>query len=194
MVKTYTCNGCKDGERSSCNKEMLCFFGTTIQKASSAGSSCLLLIICLVVWSSAARKDLVKLKLAQNRETHFALNCNLRADKNTMHVSLSWLRVEERLTASLLLLIRNINVLKIPICLLGQLTHSSDTHTYPTRYATRILFTVPKSRTNSRKRTVLYRALIAWNLLPSHIAQINSKPGFKKQIKQHLRAQHLSPI
>jgi hypothetical protein len=48
------------------------------------------------------------------------------------------------------------------------------------------LFIVPKSRTNSRKYTVLYRALIAWNFLPSHIAQINSKPGFKKQIKQHL--------
>jgi hypothetical protein len=48
------------------------------------------------------------------------------------------------------------------------------------------LFTVPKSRTNSRKHTVLYRALIAWNFLPSHIAQINSKLGLKKkQIKEH---------
>jgi hypothetical protein len=33
-----------------------------------------------------------------------------------------------------------------------------------------------------------YRAIIAWNSLPSHIAHMNSKPGFKKQIKQHLTA------
>ena len=29
---------------------------------------------CPVVWSSSARKDLVKLQLVQNRATHFALN------------------------------------------------------------------------------------------------------------------------
>ena len=59
---------------------------------------------CPVVWSSAAKKDLVKLQLAQNRVAHFAHNCKQRADINTIHASLSWLRVEERLTASLLLL------------------------------------------------------------------------------------------
>jgi hypothetical protein len=44
-------------------------------------------------------------------------------------------------------------------------------------------FIVPKSRTNSRKRTVLYRVIIAWNSVPSHIVQVNSKPGFKKADK-----------
>jgi hypothetical protein len=64
------------------------------------------------------------------------------------------------------------------------LIHSSDTHTYPTRHATRGLFTVPKSRNNFKKAyTVLYRAVIAWNSLPSHIAQINSKSGLKKTDK-----------
>ena len=58
---------------------------------------------CPVALSSAAKKDLVKLQLAQNRTARFALNCNQRDDINTMHASLSWLRVEERLTASLLL-------------------------------------------------------------------------------------------
>ena len=103
---------------------------------------------CPVVWSSAAGKDLVKLQMAQNRAGDFVLNCNQKVDINNMHASLSWLRVEERLTASLLVFIRNINVLNIPNCLHSQLTHSSDTHTYPTSHATRGLFTVPKSRTN----------------------------------------------
>ena len=119
---------------------------------------------CPVVWLSAARKYLVKLQLAQNRAALLALHCNQRADINTIHASLSWLRVEERLTASLIC-IRNIHVLKIPNSFHSQLTHSSDTHIYPTRHATRGLFTVPKSRTNSRKRAVFYRAIIAWNLI-----------------------------
>ena len=126
--------------------------------------------------------------------THLSFHCNQRANINTMHASFSWLRVEERLTASLLVFIRNIHVLGIPNCLHSQLTHSTDTHTYTTRYATRGLFTVPRSQTNSRKHTLLYRAMRAQNSLPSYIVLVNRKPGFKKQIKQHLMGQRLSPM
>ena len=177
MVKTYRVNGCKDGERSIHNKEMLCFFDAILQKASPASPLVLsYLDYCPAMCPSDTKKDLVKLRLAQDRAAHLALHCNQRANINTMHASLSWLRVEERLTASFLIFIRNIHLLNIPSCLHRQLTHSSDTHTYPTRHATRGLFTVPKFKTNSRKRTVLHRAIIAWNSVPSHIAQINSKP------------------
>ena len=64
---------------------------------------------CPVVWLSAAGKDLVKLQLAQNRASRLSLHCNQRANINSMDASLSWLRVEERLTASRLLFIRNIH-------------------------------------------------------------------------------------
>ncbi|XP_064791459.1 tetratricopeptide repeat protein 39A-like isoform X1 [Oncorhynchus masou masou] len=47
------------------------------------------------------------------------------------------------------------------------------------RHATRGLFTVPRSRVNSRKRTVLYRAMSARNSLPSYIAQVH---GLKQKI------------
>ena len=40
-------------------------------------------------------------------------------------------------------------------CLFEHLAHSSDTHAYPSRHATRDLFTVPKSRTDYGRRTVL---------------------------------------
>ena len=81
------------------------------------------------MWSSAAKKVIVKLRLAQNRAGRLALHCDQRADINTMHASLSWLRVEERLTASLLVYIRN-NGLEIPNSLSSQLLHSTDTHTH----------------------------------------------------------------
>jgi hypothetical protein len=117
------------------------------------------------------------LQLDQNRAVRFVLHCNQGANIITMHARLCWLRVDERLTASLLVFIRNMNILEIPNCLHNQLTHSTDTNTYPTRHATRDPFTVPRSRTYSRKHIVLYRAINAWNYLPSHI--VNSKSGLK---------------
>jgi hypothetical protein len=96
--------------------------------------------------SSVAKKNLVKLPLAQNRVARLALHCNQGANINTMHASLSWLTVEEILTETLF--IRNI-VLEIPKRLHRQLTHSTDTYTYPTMG----LFTVPRPRTNGRKQS-----------------------------------------
>jgi hypothetical protein len=97
------------------------------------------------VWSGATKKDLGKLQLAQNRAARLALGCTQRANINNMHVNLSWLKVEERLTSSLLLFI---DMLNAPSCLSKLLAHSSDTHAYPTRHATRGLFTALKSRTD----------------------------------------------
>ena len=56
---------------------MLSFFDTTHLLHALVLSN---LDYCPVVWSSAARKYLVKLLLAQDRAAHFALNCNPRAD------------------------------------------------------------------------------------------------------------------
>ena len=75
------------------------------------------------------------------------------------------------------------NMLEIPNCFHSQLTHGTDKHTYPTTHATRGLFTVLRSRTNTRKHVVLYRTMSARNFLPSHMVQVNSKPGFKKTNK-----------
>ena len=119
-----------------------------------------IIIITVDVEGATGQHLRSKCQLSKNRVARLALHRNQRADKNTMHASVSWLRVEERLAVSLLFFIRN-NVLKIPNCLHSQLTHNSDTHTYPTRHVTWGLFTVPKFRTNSRKHTVLYRVIIA---------------------------------
>ena len=102
---------------------------------------------CSVVWSGATKRDSGKLQLAQNRAARLALGYTKRANINNMHVNLSWLKVEERLITSLLVFVRGIDMLNAPSCLFELLAHSSDTHAYPTRHATRGLFTVPKSMT-----------------------------------------------
>ena len=97
------------------------------------------------------------------------------ASTDHMHVNISWLRVEERFTASVLVFVRGIDMLKSPSCLFKQLAHSSDTYIYPTRDATRSFFTDPKSRTNYRNRKVLHRAMTTWNFISHHVTQSSSK-------------------
>ena len=116
-----------------------------------------LLDYCSVVWSGAT-EGLRKIAIGSEHESI-----------SLSHVNLSWLKVEERLTSSLLVLVRGIDMLKAPSCLFKQLAHSSDTHVYPTRHATRGLFTVPKSRTDYGRHTVLHRAMTTWNYSIFHI-------------------------
>ena len=51
-----------------------------------------------VVWTGAAKRDLGKLQLAQNWAARHALKSTRRTNVNDIHVNLSWLEVEERLT------------------------------------------------------------------------------------------------
>jgi hypothetical protein len=88
---------------------------------------------CSVVWSVATKRDLGKLQLAQNRAARLALGCTQRANINNMHVNLSWLKVEEIFTSSLLVFMRG--MLISPSYLFELLAHSSDIHAYPRRHA-----------------------------------------------------------
>jgi hypothetical protein len=121
------------------------------------------------------RRDLGKLQLAQNRAAWLALGFTLRANINNMHVNISWLKVEEALTSSLLVFVRGTDMLKAPNHLFKRLAHFSDTHAYPTRHTTRCLFTVPKSRTDYERRTVLHRAKTTWNSVPHQATHASSK-------------------
>ena len=154
---------------------MLCL-NSTINEAGPTGPS--FVDYCSVVWSGATKNDLGKLQFSQNRAARLALGCTQRDNINNMHVNLSWLKVEERLTSSLLVFMRGIDMLNAPGCLFELLSHSSDTHAYPTRHATRGLFTVPKSRTDYGRRPVLHRAMTTWNSIPHQVTDASSKIRF----------------
>ena len=124
---------------------------------------------CSVVWSGATKRDLGNVQLAQNRAARLALGCTQRANINNIHVNLSLLEMEERLTSSLLVFMRRFDMLNAPSCLFELLAHSSDTHAYPTRHATRGVFTVSKSRTDYGRHTVLHRAMTTWNSIPHQV-------------------------
>jgi hypothetical protein len=50
----------------------------------------------MVIRSRAAKKEIAKLQLAQNRAARLALDCRYRTDINNVHASLSWLWIDER--------------------------------------------------------------------------------------------------
>jgi hypothetical protein len=61
----------------------------------------------MVVWSSAAKKHIKKLQLAQNRAARLALQCTFITYVMKMHNSLSWLTVEAKVTSSLVMFTQN---------------------------------------------------------------------------------------
>ena len=124
---------------------------------------------CSVMWSGATKRDLGKLQLAQNMAARLALKCTRRANMNG---TLSWLKVKERLTSSLL-------DMNAPRCRFKLLANSSDTHAYHTRHATKGLFTNPKSRTDYGRCTVLHRAMTTWNSIPHQVTDASSRIRFK---------------
>ena len=132
---------------------------------------------CSVMWSGATKKDLGKVQLIKDRATRLALKCTRRANINDMHVNLSWLKVEERLTSSLLVFV-SVHKLNAQRCLFKLLAHNSDTHAQPTRHVTRGLFTIPKSRTDKGRITVLHRAMTTWNSIPHQVTDASSRIRF----------------
>ena len=85
---------------------------------------------CSFVWSGATKRDLGKLQLAQNRAAWLALKSTWGVNINDMH--LSWLKVEERLTSSLLVFIRSAEKLNVPSCQFKLLEAHSSTQSMAT--------------------------------------------------------------
>jgi hypothetical protein len=79
------------------------------------------------------------------------------------------------LTSSLLVFGKGVDKLNVPSGLSKLLAHSSNTHPYPTRHATRGHFTVPKSRTDYGRCTVLHRAMATWNSIPHQVTDTISR-------------------
>ncbi len=52
-------------------------------------------------------------------------------------------------------------------------------------------YSLPKANTNFLKRTVVYRAMKAWNSLPLTMTKLTKKSMFKKPIRKHLEKLYL---
>jgi hypothetical protein len=118
---------------------------------------------CSVVWSAATKRDLGKYQLAQNMAAWLALKSTQRANINDVHVNLSWLKVEERLTCWLFVFVRGVN----------KLTPMHTPQDMPPEVGT--LFRVSKTR------TVLHRAMTTWNSIPHQVTDASSTIRFKTQ-------------
>lgn len=93
------------------------------------------------IWSSATRQDLDELQLTQNRAAHLTLCCSGGSSVEWMHAALSWIKVDQRLTRSLVTFLFNIWRIGKPHNLL---LHLQPINTrYVTRYVSGVHFTLP---------------------------------------------------
>lgn len=147
---------------------------------------------CPTIWSSAAKQDLDKLQLTQNRAARLALRCSGKSRVERMHAALSWIKVDQRLACSLVTFLFNIWHIGKPNNLLLQLKPINTRHGYETRYASGVHFTLPLPRTNALKRTTMYRAVTYWNKLPLHLTMINNKARFKNKLREAVFSREVS--
>lgn len=140
---------------------------------------------CSVVWSNTSSTNIKKLQVIQNKAARLALSCGFRSNVDSMHESLSWFKVENRLVYSLMVFLYNVITNKTPFILYAKLSFSTDTHYYPTRHAVGGSFILPIVKTKSIQRSVRYRAMCEWNSLPNTIKQQNTLYGFKKSLKKY---------
>ena len=140
---------------------------------------------CPSIWSKAAKKDLNKLQIAQNKAARLALHCSIRTNVQAMHKKLSWLTVKSRLKTSLLTFFRNVMYEKKPLHLSKQIVHISSVSKHGTRQASAGHLVMPSAGSDFGKATVISRAITGWNSLPDHIAKISTKGSFRKALKDH---------
>ena len=145
-------------------------FNNTINKAGPSGLVLSYLDYCSVVWSGATKRYLGKIKLAQNRAVRLALKSTRRANINDMHVNLSWLKVEERLSSSLIVFLRRVD--KLNVCLNYLHTTRTPKHT-PQDIS-------PDVRTDYGRHTVLHRAMTTWNSSPHQVTDASSRITYLK--------------
>lgn len=139
---------------------------------------------CSTVWASAAKKDLDKLQVVQNRAARLALACPFRTNVNSMHHQLSWMKVNERLAFRAALSLHKIWISHRPFSLFSKLLPTCNRHGFETRQAYKATFCLPLPRTNALKHTFIYRAVSYWNMLPPEIMSLTNAVVFKIHLRK----------
>jgi len=102
---------------------------------------------------------------------------------DALHARLSWMRVDERLACRLILFLNKVCSSQKPVSLSLQLSPANERHGYNTRPALSGHFTCPLPRTNALKKSVMYRAVAYWHVLPSYATLPRNKCDFKRTLK-----------
>ena len=131
-----------------------------------------------------------RLSYCNNKEVYIDLHFTSWTNILRMHKCLSWLKLEQRLLASLTLIFRSICVSNKPNCLYKLINYTSNRHNYSTRQVVMERFTVPMPKSNAIQKTVMYRAMSIWNALPHTIIDIKVRIHFEKQLKIHVNNSH----
>lgn len=127
------------------------------------------------MWSSASKKDLTKIQVAQNKAARLVLGCSSKTSRDQMYSTLSWLTLNQRITVTLSTMVYNTLTMKMPISQFNQIVYCNSVHNHNTRKANNGHIMTPYPKTNFMKKTVLYRAIVIWNNIPIEVRQLCNK-------------------
>ena len=74
--------------------------------------------------------------------------------------------------------------LQKPFSLFLQLLPANERHSHNTRQASSGHLTLPAPKTNALKKTVMYRAIAYWDVLPPHLTLARHTFCFKGKLKE----------
>ena len=141
---------------------------------------------CSTIWASAAGGDLRRLQVVQNRAARLVLNCPFRTNVDQLHACLSWLLLKIGYLLIFFYCSKRSCVVKPPCSFNHRLFLVTQCMVITLGLPVMGQLVLPRPKSNSLKRSFIYRSLSLWNDLPRHLCSINSKLTFKKHLRFHL--------
>ena len=124
---------------------------------------------CCAVWSNCSKDLLSRMQKLQNRLARILLSADFRTPISDMMDSLHWLKLNDRWSNQLLLIVFKCLKDYAPSYLSSKFVFTHSYHSYQTRHQTSNTLVVPHSNSNAGERTFHIRAALLWNNLPQNI-------------------------
>lgn len=124
---------------------------------------------CSHVWSNCSLTLSSKLQVHQNNLARIILSADIKTSIDSMMNSLNWLKLNDRWTNQILIMIFKCLIGNAPDYLCSQFTFTNSVHNHVTRGQSSNTLTIPTYKTNSGIRKFHVRASNLWNNLDAHI-------------------------
>jgi len=124
---------------------------------------------CSPVWTNCNQELKTKMQRLQNRLARIILSADIRTPINDMMDLLHWLKLNDRWTNHMLIIIFKCLNGIAPNYLSSKFTFTNSIHNYSTRTQTSNNIVVPRSFSNTGMRTFHTRAAYLWNSLPRDV-------------------------
>lgn len=147
-------------------------YNTTIKPHFEFGST--------ILYTCCTSTQIERLQKLQNKAMRSILKCNIYTPIESMLNALKWLNIKQRLEMNTLHFIQKMKTGNAPEYLIEQLNYVREIQPYHLRNADN--FRLPKAATTAMQRSLFYKGLHLYNMLPMNVKSENNTNEFKRKI------------